>query len=245
MSDRIDTKGLSGVCLQNIDETLDRPIDTVSKRNSAIQLSKNGHSQPYHSLNSVSHLSNFAPKIFDCGAAAESNILLSALPLTLQFPIRMSRSIPILTLIIAVVFSSISGYSATPNAEEGAIFALVNQQRQKARLSALAWDESAARLARSYSRRMAREGFFDHYDPEGNSVMERADESGLKHWSRIGENLFVCDPMDRFGPFAVRGWLGSPTHRQNMLDREWSATGIGIARSRDGEIYITQVFLER
>ena len=129
--------------------------------------------------------------------------------------------------------------------EEAAVLELVNQQRQRARLSILEWDEGAARLARSYSKRMAREGFFDHYDPEGNSVMERADRSGLKRWSRIGENLFVCDPTDRFEAFAVKGWLRSTTHRQNMLDRDWTATGIGIARSRDGEIYITQVFLER
>jgi uncharacterized protein YkwD len=27
-----------------------------------------------------------------------------------------------------------------------------------------------------------------------------------------------------------------------MLDRTWTATGIGIATARDGSIYITQVF---
>lgn len=157
----------------------------------------------------------------------------------------LHRSLISLAVLLLLLFS-VSGVSALSiDAEEAEVFALVNQQRQKQRLPGLAWDESAARIARAYSRRMAREGFFDHYDPEGNSIMERADRSGLKHWSRIGENLFVCDPMIRFEPFAIRGWLRSPTHRQNMLDAGWTATGVGVARSRDGQIYITQVFLER
>lgn len=134
---------------------------------------------------------------------------------------------------------------STVDDEEYEVFQLVNRERSKSKLPVLEWDGNAARLARSYSKRMARDGFFDHYDPEGNTVIERADRAGVKHWSRIGENLFVCDPFDGFAAFAIKGWLKSPTHRQNMLDRSWTSTGIGIARSRDGDIYITEVFLER
>lgn len=157
----------------------------------------------------------------------------------------MPRPILLTALILLLVLPAARVAAFSIDDEESEVFELINQQRQKARLSRLEWDDDAARLARAYSQRMAREGFFDHYDPEGNSVMERAEKARLKHWSRIGENLFACDPMDRFEAFAVKGWLRSQTHRQNMLDRQWTATGIGIARSRDGEIYITQVFLER
>ena len=129
--------------------------------------------------------------------------------------------------------------------DENEVFQLVNRERTRSRLPVLEWNPDAARLARSYSKRMARDGFFDHYDPEGNSVIERAESARLKHWSRIGENLFVCDAFDGFAEFAIRGWLKSPTHRQNMLDRSWTSTGIGIARSRNGDIYITEVFLEK
>jgi uncharacterized protein YkwD len=87
---------------------------------------------------------------------------------------------------------------------------------------------------------MAREGFFDHYDPNGKTVLDRA--ARLKNWSSIGENLFVCDDHPEFATIAVRGWMKSPTHRTNMLDRNWTATGIGIATARDGSIFITQVF---
>jgi uncharacterized protein YkwD len=129
--------------------------------------------------------------------------------------------------------------------DEYEVFQLVNRERARSKLPDLEWNADAARLARSYSKRMAREGFFDHYDPDGNTVIERAEGARLKHWNRIGENLFMCDGFDGFAAYAVKGWLKSPTHRQNMLDRGWTSTGIGIARSRNGDIYITEVFLER
>jgi uncharacterized protein YkwD len=124
------------------------------------------------------------------------------------------------------------------------IFDLVNRERSKLRLPNLEWDSDVARIARAYSRRMARDGFFDHIDPDGNSAIERAENAKLKGWSKIGENLFACDPIDSFSAIAVRGWMRSPTHKENMLDRNWTATGIGIAKARDGSIYITELFIE-
>jgi uncharacterized protein YkwD len=89
---------------------------------------------------------------------------------------------------------------------------------------------------------MAREGFFDHYDPAGKTVTDRALSARIRNWSSIGENLFMCDEHPYFETTAVRGWMKSRTHRTNMLDRSWTATGIGISTARDGSIFITQVF---
>jgi uncharacterized protein YkwD len=125
---------------------------------------------------------------------------------------------------------------------EAEVFELVNQQRMKAGLNALAWDDRVGGIAREYSRQMARENFFDHYDPEGHDVMDRADRAKLTGWVKIGENLFACSPTPDFSRKAVVGWMGSETHRVNILDREWTSTGIGVATARDGSIYVTQVF---
>jgi uncharacterized protein YkwD len=89
---------------------------------------------------------------------------------------------------------------------------------------------------------MAREGFFDHYDRSGKTVIDRMNAAHVRNWSGIGENLFFCDAHASFTATAVRGWLKSPSHRTNMLDRKWTATGIGIATGRDGRIFVTQVF---
>lgn len=135
--------------------------------------------------------------------------------------------------------------SSAAAADEIEIFDRVNRERERFRLQDLDWDEDAARLARIYSARMAREGFFDHIDPDGNSIVERAERIRLRNWSMIGENLFMSTAYSGYATLAVSGWMKSSTHRQNMLDRRWTATGIGVAKDRNGQIYVTQVFLER
>ena len=126
--------------------------------------------------------------------------------------------------------------------DEFQIHYLVNNERRRKGLSDLFWDDELARMARAYSRQMARESFFSHIDNNGNSVVERARRSDIQGWSKIGENLFFCEGYDDFNSLAVRGWMNSPTHRRNLLDRQFNTTGIGIAETRSGEIYITQVF---
>ncbi|HEX2640266.1 MAG TPA: CAP domain-containing protein [Pyrinomonadaceae bacterium] len=163
----------------------------------------------------------------------------------------------VLSVLLIAVFAFLdaspllSPNAAVPNSsaltaanDEFEVFDRVNRERTKIGLRNLEWDEEAARVARAYSQRMAREGFFDHIDPDGNSVVERAERSRLRRWSMIGENLFECSSYDGYTRLAVSGWLRSPSHRQNMLDRRWTSTGIGIARGRDGSIFVTQVFLE-
>ena len=144
-------------------------------------------------------------------------------------------------LITAAVFV-VGSQGLAQSGDENEIFHLVNRERVRARLGGLVWDESLARLARNYSRKMAREGFFDHYDRDGRTVIDRAESARIQNWSRIGENLFVCEEHSYFVQTAIRGWLRSKSHRTNMLDRTWTATGVGIATGRDGSIFITQVF---
>ena len=128
--------------------------------------------------------------------------------------------------------------------DEYQIFSLVNNERRRKRLTDLVWDDQLARLARRYSEQMARGNFFSHYDQNGDSVVERARNARLKGWSKIGENLFFCEGLDDFNAFAVRGWMQSPSHRRNILDGAWTKTGIGVASTRDGRVYITQVFMK-
>jgi uncharacterized protein YkwD len=138
--------------------------------------------------------------------------------------------------------SSNREYRGNLSGDEYAIHNLVNNERRKKGLSELFWDENLARLARSYSKQMARESFFSHYDRNGDSVVERAQNSNILDWSKIGENLFFCEGYDDFDALAVSGWMKSSEHRRNILDRQFNTTGIGIAETRDGRIYITQVF---
>lgn len=135
--------------------------------------------------------------------------------------------------------SSSSKFSSS----ERKIFDLVNDEREKLKKGTLDWDTRLAALARSYSAKMARENFFGHRDSKGKSLLDRINEFKISNWSGVGENLYSCEGYDDPTLPAVAGWMGSSGHRSNMLKSSWKYTGIGVARSSTGKIYVTQVFM--
>ena len=145
-------------------------------------------------------------------------------------------------LSLLCVFGALASLVAAQSDEEYSIYELVNRERAKSRLGYLEWNDDLANVARNFSRQMAREGFFSHADRQGRTVIQRADSA---EWSKIGENLFMCAGMDDFTAFSVRGWMRSSSHRKNILDREWTETGVGVYRTRDDRVYVTQVFIRR
>ena len=151
----------------------------------------------------------------------------------------------------AAVYQNLLNPSAPTNisnsinieADERRVFELVNSEREKNGLNRIEWNPALAQLARNYSEQMADEKFFSHFDKNGASVQDRAEFMKIRGWSKIGENLFVCSGTSKFTALAVQKWMKSPSHKQNILDAEWTTSGIGVAESSDGEIYITQVFM--
>ncbi len=129
--------------------------------------------------------------------------------------------------------------------EEYRIYDLVNRVRARNNLKFLVWDERLAEVARSYSSQMASAGFFKHEGIDGKMVQDRANEAGIRNWRKIGENLFYARDVDEFSPLAVRMWMESDSHRENILDRSWTAAAVGIARAHDGKIYVTHIYIQR
>jgi uncharacterized protein YkwD len=129
--------------------------------------------------------------------------------------------------------------------EEQKIFELVNKERIKRGLDNLSWNSKLADLARNYSQKMAKENFFDHIDNNGDSIAERVNAWRITKWKKIGENLFMSAGYDDFSKIAIKGWMKSRGHRENILDENYNETGIGIARSKSGMIYVTQIFMKK
>lgn|GEM_PF-1271976 len=134
--------------------------------------------------------------------------------------------------------------SWTPSKDERDVFIFVNYYRKKRGLGELAWSNSLGKMARAYSKRMGKEDFFDHYDSEGKSVVDRAEVSKIRDWKKIGENLFFSEGYVNSATLAVKGWLNSPPHRHNMFDAEWTHTGIGMY-VKGRKTYVTQVFITK
>jgi uncharacterized protein YkwD len=124
---------------------------------------------------------------------------------------------------------------------------LANQDRSRRGLSTLRADTLLSRAAQRHAEDMLRRGYFSHYSPEGRTPSDRF----LAVGGRIGaaENLFMLRDsslrrtgvgLDRLTYFE-RGWMRSPGHRQNLLDRRYGRFGFGLATSGD-RIYAVQLF---
>lgn len=79
---------------------------------------------------------------------------------------------------------------------------------------ALRWEPVLYSAAFAHSRDMARRNYFEHRSPEGRTVGERAAASHYK-FRLVGENLAGGD---RDVASAVRGWLDSPSHCENLMN---------------------------
>jgi uncharacterized protein YkwD len=107
------------------------------------------------------------------------------------------------------------------------IVARINAQRTTRGLRPLRVSRGLTAAATYHTRQMGQIGFFEHESVNGAPFWRRIERfypAGRGYWS-VGENLFWESP-DTSAASAVREWMKSPPHRQNILDREWRDIGI-------------------
>ncbi|MFZ5775748.1 MAG: CAP domain-containing protein [Thermodesulfobacteriota bacterium] len=182
----------------------------------------------------------------------------------------------LLMLILALPASALAGPAAPrrdgqPSLDvtrlEKRIHDLVNRERKKAGLPALAWNPTLQRIARNYSREMANRGFFSHTGPDGRDFSERYRHAGFDCVIRTsgtstclgGENLAMnalyrsiswrdgrqqtdWNSEEQIAASVVRQWMTSPGHRRNILTRHYQRQGIGVAVDQDGRVLVTENF---
>jgi uncharacterized protein YkwD len=119
---------------------------------------------------------------------------------------------------------------------EQQVYTAVNEYRLSRRLPALAWSEVAASQARDHSQRMAAGARSLGHRDFHKRVSAIA---GTMRLSRAAENVV----RSRSAARAIELWLKNRGHRRNIEGR-YDLTGIGAARSEDGLIYFTEIFLE-
>jgi len=123
--------------------------------------------------------------------------------------------------------------------DEKELLELTNKERARVKLPPLVPDPILCKVARAHSANMAKQGEMRHV-LDGKNPADRAREAGYDY-AKVGENIGVGEkgaPLED----AVKGWMDSPPHRANILNRRFREIGVGIARNDKGEIYYTQVF---
>jgi uncharacterized protein YkwD len=112
----------------------------------------------------------------------------------------------------------------------GAILCLLNKERARHRLPALAQNAVLQRASQLHSEDMARRDFFEHDNPDGADPglrMELAGYPRVGTW--VGENLYWGEEAEATPVRAVEGWMHSPGHRANILRPEFAEVGVGVA----------------
>jgi uncharacterized protein YkwD len=121
---------------------------------------------------------------------------------------------------------------------EIAAFRMVNAFREERGLQPIGYSEHVAEIARQHSHRMATGSrTFGH-----DGFRARSEALRLQFPIRsIAENV-AHDSKINPAASVVEGWIGSPAHRSN-IEGNFSATGVGVARSSGGRFYFTQIFV--
>jgi uncharacterized protein YkwD len=112
---------------------------------------------------------------------------------------------------------------------EDGVVARMNQIRRRHGLRPLRYNSRLRAAAVFHSRDMGRRGYFEHDSISGTPFWRRIERfypsRGFRSWT-VGENLFWAS--ETYGAaFAVREWMHSPPHRENILSRDWREVGIG------------------
>ncbi|MES3021999.1 MAG: CAP domain-containing protein [Pseudomonadota bacterium] len=86
---------------------------------------------------------------------------------------------------------------------------------------ALSWNGALAEAARLHSVDMATQRYFEHKGKDGRTVSERAVQAGYR-WRRVGENIAMGQES---AAEVVAGWLASPGHCANIMQRDFTEMG--------------------
>lgn len=110
-----------------------------------------------------------------------------------------------------------------------AMLTLMNQARAAAGRRPLVRHPVLDRMALAQAVDMACRNYFDHLNPERESLPERlkdANDNSLPAWRRLAEVIGTSDEPARQNQL----WLASREHRQLILDANHDRVGIGVAR---------------
>jgi len=124
---------------------------------------------------------------------------------------------------------------------EAALLGAVNEYRGRHHRVALARRPDLDAVARAHSRDMAARRYLSHASPEGVDWVGRLERAGVTGFAMAAENVGFTTRPDSNAEI-LSGWVHSPVHRENLLAAPFNATGLGIARGRDGALYYTQLY---
>lgn len=130
-----------------------------------------------------------------------------------------------------------SNASGEDHAFEQRVLELINEERRKAGLGAVAYNGTLDNAAEKHASHMSLVGKMAHDGIGDGDPGERARAEGWrKAW---GENVATGQTSPEQ---VVREWMNSPTHRKNILDPSFRNMGVAYVTAANGRSYWAQEF---
>ena len=159
----------------------------------------------------------------------------------------MSGGIRTLLALVAILAAAVVASPSGARTHEGRTLAArddlesgvlieINALRRKHGLVPLRLNARLRAAADTHSTAMANRGFFSHESADGTIFWKRVarfyPQGSHRYWS-VGENLLWSSP-DVAPADALRMWLGSPPHRENLLTSRWREIGLSAIHVTTG-----------
>lgn len=119
---------------------------------------------------------------------------------------------------------------------EKKVVELVNIERARYGLSALALNTELSAIARAKSQDMRDKHYFSHTSPTYGSPYDMMKSFGIRY-NTAGENIAYGYKTPEA---VVNGWMNSAGHRANILNASYKEIGVGYVESGN---YWTQMFI--
>lgn len=119
------------------------------------------------------------------------------------------------------------GYATNVSVSE--LLADTNKMRVERGLESLSINEQLSKAAAAKAKDMFEDDYWAHTAPDGTEPWDFIDASGYKY-SYAGENLAVDFANSSS---VVNAWYDSPTHRDNLLNKNYTEIGFAVV---DGEL---------
>lgn len=144
---------------------------------------------------------------------------------------------------LILALTAVPAHADTLDASQ--IIVQVNAQRATQGIPALTINNDVAKAAQAKANDESNRGYFSHTSPEGiyasrNFLDQYVGNTG---YSYFGENLaegFVDVPS------LMSGWMNSTLHRANILSKNYTETGVGIASGTyqgKSTVYVVELFI--
>lgn len=117
----------------------------------------------------------------------------------------------------------------------------VNRERVEMGLTPLKINKELNEIAIIKAKDMAKEGKLSHNSKKYGLTFNIIKERGIKY-SAAAENIARWHETPEF---VVKRWLESKGHRGNILNPNYTETGIGMAQDKNGKNYWVQLFIKR